>query len=178
MLTSLENLGNPSSPRRCSVVLSAALPPLFLMGNWGALDLQARNGGGTYPSPPCTGEAAPKVDSVVETVINKHCCFHRWQLNGSDVDLSAGDRYALHGGSLVVSDPRRSRDAGTYRCFATNPLGTIVSREARLQFACRCGRPCVQGPLCVAGAAGRRGLRDLCVRGAGYACRACRVAVL
>ncbi|XP_066100646.1 contactin-3 isoform X1 [Saccopteryx bilineata] len=60
---------------------------------------------------------------------------YRWQLNGSDLDLSGGHRYTLRGGDLVVAGPSRERDAGTYQCFATNSLGTIVSREARLQFA-------------------------------------------
>ena len=38
----------------------------------------------------------------------------------------------------MLLSPRRGRDAGSYQCFATNALGTVVSREARLQFACKC----------------------------------------
>ncbi|XP_076984796.1 contactin-3 isoform X2 [Tamandua tetradactyla] len=44
-------------------------------------------------------------------------------------------RYKLNGGNLVVIDPNRNWDTGIYQCFATNSLGTIVSREAKLQFA-------------------------------------------
>uniref|UniRef100_A0A8D1QSS8 Contactin-3 n=1 Tax=Sus scrofa TaxID=9823 RepID=A0A8D1QSS8_PIG len=60
---------------------------------------------------------------------------YRWQLNGSDVNLSMEYRYKLHGGNLVLINPDRNRDTGSYQCFATNSLGTIVSREAKLQFA-------------------------------------------
>ncbi|KAL4677674.1 hypothetical protein H8959_020348, partial [Pygathrix nigripes] len=60
---------------------------------------------------------------------------YRWQLNGSDIDTSMEHRYKLNGGNLVVISPNRNWDTGTYQCFATNSLGTIVSREAKLQFA-------------------------------------------
>ncbi|XP_070247560.1 contactin-3 isoform X1 [Myotis yumanensis] len=60
---------------------------------------------------------------------------YRWQLNGSDINLAVESRYELNGGDLVVINPHRDRDSGSYQCFATNPLGTIVSREAKLQFA-------------------------------------------
>ncbi|KAJ8788178.1 hypothetical protein J1605_005477 [Eschrichtius robustus] len=60
---------------------------------------------------------------------------YRWQLNGSDINLSMGYRYKLNGGNLVVINPNRNWDTGSYQCFATNSVGTIVSREAKLQFA-------------------------------------------
>ncbi|XP_046531311.1 contactin-3 isoform X2 [Equus quagga] len=60
---------------------------------------------------------------------------YRWQLNGSDINLSMEYRYKLNGGNLVVLNPNRNWDTGSYQCFATNSLGTIVSREAKLQFA-------------------------------------------
>ncbi|XP_054407858.2 contactin-3 isoform X2 [Pongo abelii] len=60
---------------------------------------------------------------------------YRWKLNGSDIDMSMEHRYKLNGGNLVVINPNRNWDTGTYQCFATNSLGTIVSREAKLQFA-------------------------------------------
>ncbi|KAM9592446.1 contactin-3 [Trichechus inunguis] len=59
----------------------------------------------------------------------------QWQLNGSDIDLSLEYRYKLNGGNLVVINPNRNWDIGSYQCFATNSLGTVVSREAKLQFA-------------------------------------------
>ncbi|XP_044610765.2 contactin-3 isoform X2 [Equus asinus] len=64
-----------------------------------------------------------------------HWLPRRWQLNGSDIDLSMEYRYKLNGGNLVVLNPNRNWDTGSYQCFATNSLGTIVSREAKLQFA-------------------------------------------
>lgn len=60
---------------------------------------------------------------------------YRWQLNGSDIDTSLDHRYKLNGGNLIVINPNRNWDTGSYQCFATNSLGTIVSREAKLQFA-------------------------------------------
>lgn len=71
-------------------------------------------------------------------------------MNGSDIDPRADSRYRLRGGSLVLVSPRRGRDAGSYQCFATNSLGTVVSREARLQFACKCRFP-VRGPRVAGG---------------------------
>ncbi|XP_023403774.2 contactin-6 isoform X4 [Loxodonta africana] len=43
--------------------------------------------------------------------------------------------YRLDGGSLAISSPPTAQDIGTYQCLATNPLGTILSRKAKLQFA-------------------------------------------
>ncbi|XP_016041209.1 contactin-3 [Erinaceus europaeus] len=60
---------------------------------------------------------------------------YRWWLNGSELDLSLQRRYRLQGGNLVLLSPRRSRDAGNYQCVASNTVGTVVSREAKLQFA-------------------------------------------
>uniref|UniRef100_A0A8C5URH4 Contactin 3 n=1 Tax=Microcebus murinus TaxID=30608 RepID=A0A8C5URH4_MICMU len=70
-----------------------------------------------------------KVDFIIQS------SFIKWQLNGSDIDMSMEHRYKLNGGNLVVISPNRNRDTGSYQCFATNSLGTIVSREAKLQFA-------------------------------------------
>ncbi|XP_049718993.1 contactin-6 isoform X4 [Elephas maximus indicus] len=43
--------------------------------------------------------------------------------------------YRLDGGSLAISSPPTAQDIGTYQCLATNLLGTILSRKAKLQFA-------------------------------------------
>ncbi|XP_056357702.1 contactin-4 isoform X2 [Oenanthe melanoleuca] len=58
-----------------------------------------------------------------------------WRLNGSSIEVGRDYRYSLLEGSLLISSPSKSQDAGTYQCVATNPFGTIVSREAQLQFA-------------------------------------------
>ncbi|KAG8516839.1 Contactin-3 [Galemys pyrenaicus] len=60
---------------------------------------------------------------------------YRWQLNGTDVDVSGQPGYQLRGGDLVLLSPDRHRHAGSYQCFASNALGTVASREARVQFA-------------------------------------------
>uniref|UniRef100_A0A8D2MJD6 Contactin 4 n=1 Tax=Zonotrichia albicollis TaxID=44394 RepID=A0A8D2MJD6_ZONAL len=58
-----------------------------------------------------------------------------WRLNGSSIDVGMDFHYSLLGGALLIHNPNKSQDAGTYQCVATNPFGTIVSREAKLQFA-------------------------------------------
>ncbi|XP_037377819.1 contactin-3 [Talpa occidentalis] len=60
---------------------------------------------------------------------------YRWQRNGTHLDVSGEPSYRLRGGDLVLLSPDRHRDAGNYQCFASNSLGTVASREARVQFA-------------------------------------------
>jgi len=48
--------------------------------------------------------------------------------------------YRLVGGSLAINNPHKKQDIGTYQCLATNSFGTIMSRKAKLQFACKLGR--------------------------------------
>lgn len=60
----------------------------------------------------------------------------RWRRDGTDVDFSASPRYRLDRGDLVISSPPTGQDEGTYQCLATNLLGTVLSRKAKLQFAC------------------------------------------
>ncbi|KAL7986181.1 hypothetical protein Chor_011347 [Crotalus horridus] len=61
----------------------------------------------------------------------------RWKLNGTIVDIGMDYRYSMVEGSLLINNPNKTQDAGTYQCIATNSFGTIVSREAKLQFACK-----------------------------------------
>lgn len=60
----------------------------------------------------------------------------RWKLNGTEVDVGVDFRYRVVEGSLLIKNPNETQDAGTYQCVATNAFGTVVSRAARLQFAC------------------------------------------
>ncbi|XP_075794797.1 contactin-4 isoform X5 [Pelodiscus sinensis] len=59
----------------------------------------------------------------------------RWKLNGTNVDVGMDYRYSVVGGSLLINNPNKTQDIGMYQCIATNSFGTIVSREAKLQFA-------------------------------------------
>ncbi|XP_036905427.1 contactin-4 isoform X1 [Sturnira hondurensis] len=59
----------------------------------------------------------------------------RWKLNGTDVDVGMDFRYSVVEGSLLINNPNKTQDAGTYQCVATNAFGTVVSGEAKLQFA-------------------------------------------
>nr|XP_014345689.1 PREDICTED: contactin-3 [Latimeria chalumnae] len=61
--------------------------------------------------------------------------YYRWKRNGIDIDSSMVYRYGLVGGSLVIYNPDKDYDTGTYQCLATNTFGTIVSKESKLQFA-------------------------------------------
>uniref|UniRef100_A0A8C0HRZ8 Contactin 4 n=1 Tax=Buteo japonicus TaxID=224669 RepID=A0A8C0HRZ8_9AVES len=58
-----------------------------------------------------------------------------WKLNGTSIDIGMDYRYSVVEGNLLINNPNKTQDTGTYQCVATNPFGTIVSREAKLQFA-------------------------------------------
>uniref|UniRef100_W5MUQ1 Contactin 3b n=1 Tax=Lepisosteus oculatus TaxID=7918 RepID=W5MUQ1_LEPOC len=60
---------------------------------------------------------------------------YRWSLNGTLIDLGIDNRHRLSEGSLIIKKLDKNQDTGIYQCIATNPSGTIVSREASLQFA-------------------------------------------
>lgn len=62
------------------------------------------------------------------------CC--RWKMNGTEMKLEPGSRHQLVGGNLVIMNPTKAQDAGVYQCLASNPVGTVVSREAVLRFGC------------------------------------------
>nr|XP_008533929.1 PREDICTED: LOW QUALITY PROTEIN: contactin-2-like [Equus przewalskii] len=59
---------------------------------------------------------------------------YRWKMNGTEMKLEPGSRHQLVGGNLVIMNPSKAQDAGVYQCLASNPVGTIVSREAVLRF--------------------------------------------
>lgn len=57
-------------------------------------------------------------------------------MNGTEMKLQPGSRHQLVGGNLVIMSPTKAQDAGVYQCLASNPVGTVVSREAVLRFGC------------------------------------------
>lgn len=57
-------------------------------------------------------------------------------MNGTEMKLEPGSRHQLVGGNLVIMNPTKAQDAGVYQCLASNPVGTVVSREAVLRFGC------------------------------------------
>uniref|UniRef100_A0A671F438 Axonal glycoprotein TAG-1 n=1 Tax=Rhinolophus ferrumequinum TaxID=59479 RepID=A0A671F438_RHIFE len=59
---------------------------------------------------------------------------YRWKMNGTEMKLEPGSRHQLVGGNLVIINPTKGQDAGVYQCLASNPVGTIISREAVLRF--------------------------------------------
>ncbi|XP_059508286.1 contactin 1b isoform X1 [Stegostoma tigrinum] len=58
---------------------------------------------------------------------------YRWKVNNRDINVD-DTRYNMIGGNLVINNPEEVKDRGKYQCLATNKYGTIVSKEASLQF--------------------------------------------
>uniref|UniRef100_A0A674CFT7 Contactin 1 n=1 Tax=Salmo trutta TaxID=8032 RepID=A0A674CFT7_SALTR len=59
---------------------------------------------------------------------------YQWRLNSQNIDLDGDNHYTLVGGDLVISNPIKNKHVGNYSCVATNDYGTVVSREAGVQF--------------------------------------------
>lgn len=62
----------------------------------------------------------------------------RWKFNGKDLDIDMDFNYSLVEGNLLISKPQATKHPGIYQCIATNAFGTILSREAKVEFACKC----------------------------------------
>lgn len=61
----------------------------------------------------------------------------RWKVNGQEIYTESDPSYRLSEGNLLISEPHAVDHGGVYQCIASNALGTVVSREARVQFACK-----------------------------------------
>ncbi|XP_037110368.1 contactin-1a [Syngnathus acus] len=60
---------------------------------------------------------------------------YKWMLDGVEIDLGAEHQhYRLSEGNLVISEPVKNQHEGRYTCLASNTFGTVVSREASVQF--------------------------------------------
>lgn len=57
-------------------------------------------------------------------------------MDGQEIHPQSEPSYRLVEGNLLISDPHAVDHGGVYQCIASNALGTVVSREARVQFAC------------------------------------------
>lgn len=62
--------------------------------------------------------------------------FFSWYINGTEVDAEAGYHYSLIDGNLIINNASEITDYGKYQCKAENSFGTVLSRDALLQFAC------------------------------------------
>lgn len=63
-------------------------------------------------------------------------CLCRWKVDGRDINTDSDVNYSLVEGNLLISNPHVINHGGVYQCIATNSFGTVVSREAKVQFAC------------------------------------------
>lgn len=62
----------------------------------------------------------------------------RWKFNGKDLDIDMDFNYSLVEGNLLINNPLATKHSGVYQCITTNAFGTILSREAKVEFACKC----------------------------------------
>lgn len=61
---------------------------------------------------------------------------NRWRVDGRDINTDGDSNYKLVEGNLLITSPHAAHHGGVYQCIATNTFGTILSREANVQFAC------------------------------------------
>lgn len=62
--------------------------------------------------------------------------FFSWYINGTKVDAKTDFRYSFIDGDLIITNASETTDYGKYQCKTENSFGTLLSRDALLQFAC------------------------------------------
>uniref|UniRef100_A0A670ZE85 Contactin 2 n=1 Tax=Pseudonaja textilis TaxID=8673 RepID=A0A670ZE85_PSETE len=60
---------------------------------------------------------------------------YRWKMNGTEIKIEPDSRYRLNGGNLVIRNPVKAKDAGSYQCIASNSVGKVLSSEAYVRFS-------------------------------------------
>uniref|UniRef100_A0A672N0G8 Contactin-5 n=1 Tax=Sinocyclocheilus grahami TaxID=75366 RepID=A0A672N0G8_SINGR len=60
---------------------------------------------------------------------------YSWLINGTIVDTEGDFRYSLIDGDLIIHNASEAIDYGRYQCRAENSIGSVLSRDALLQFA-------------------------------------------
>lgn len=60
----------------------------------------------------------------------------RWKVDGKEINTRSDPNYSLVEGNLLINNPHVINHGGVYQCIATNTFGTVVSRDAKVQFAC------------------------------------------
>uniref|UniRef100_A0A8C2GUD9 Contactin 4 n=1 Tax=Cyprinus carpio TaxID=7962 RepID=A0A8C2GUD9_CYPCA len=60
---------------------------------------------------------------------------YKWKFNGKDLDIDMDFNYSLAEGNLLINNPQATKHSGVYQCITTNAFGTILSREAKVEFA-------------------------------------------
>ncbi|CAF96909.1 unnamed protein product, partial [Tetraodon nigroviridis] len=60
---------------------------------------------------------------------------YRWTVDGREISTESDPNYSLAEGNLLIKNPHVVNHRGVYQCIATNTFGTIVSRQAKVQFA-------------------------------------------
>ncbi|KAL7891828.1 hypothetical protein AOLI_G00013040 [Acnodon oligacanthus] len=60
---------------------------------------------------------------------------YRWKFNGEDLGVDTDLNYSVVEGNLLINNPEAAKHGGSYQCIATNTFGTILSREAKVEFA-------------------------------------------
>ncbi|KAI4874174.1 hypothetical protein NFI96_008500 [Prochilodus magdalenae] len=60
---------------------------------------------------------------------------YRWKFNGKDLNVDTDLNYTVVEGNLLINNPEATKHGGSYQCIAANTFGTILSREAKVEFA-------------------------------------------
>ncbi|XP_034724365.1 contactin-4 isoform X1 [Etheostoma cragini] len=60
---------------------------------------------------------------------------YRWKIDGREINTESDPHYSLVEGNLLINNPHVINHGGVYQCITTNTFGTVVSREAKVQFA-------------------------------------------
>uniref|UniRef100_A0A3P9H9S5 Contactin-5 n=1 Tax=Oryzias latipes TaxID=8090 RepID=A0A3P9H9S5_ORYLA len=60
---------------------------------------------------------------------------YSWYINGTRVDSDTDYRYSFIDGDLIITNASEITDFGKYQCRSENSFGSILSRDALLQFA-------------------------------------------
>ncbi|XP_031136351.1 contactin-4 isoform X1 [Sander lucioperca] len=60
---------------------------------------------------------------------------YRWKMDGREINTESDPHYSLVEGNLLINNPHVINHEGVYQCITTNTFGTVVSREAKVQFA-------------------------------------------